>query len=131
MSDLRETILKEFKHPIGSSVWWVGMEYDDSADTRDGFVMKMVKREVIATRITTTKDESEKQIFLSGLTSYEGENWFDDEFNDVAIRSEGGECVMCSCCAIDGIFNNEEDARKYLEVSKLDFKLYGSVDSER
>ena len=114
-TNLRETILKEFKHPIGSKVWWVGMELE-----KEGFKWYMVEREVRSVRVYVDKDGISKKIFLTGLTSYEGENWYDDEFEKLYIANGVNSCGVELYCAIgeDYIFDTKEDAEKCYEIMK-------------
>ena len=53
------------------------------------FKWEMCEREVTAVRMTQwfNDDKPLRQIFLSGLTSYEGENWFDDEYQIMKVAS--------------------------------------------
>lgn len=106
---LRE-ILKEFKHPIGSKVWWVGMELE-----KEGFKWYIVEREVKSVRVYVDKDGISKKIFLTGLTSYEGENWYNDEFEKLNI-AEGLE--LYGAVGEDYIFDTENDAKKCYEIMK-------------
>lgn len=110
MSDLRETILKEFKHPLGSKVWWVGMELE-----KEGWKWYIQEREVRSVRVYVDKDGISKKIFLTGLTSYEGENWYDDEFRPIEI-AEGVE--LMGAIGEDYIFDTKEDAEKCYELMK-------------
>ena len=98
--------MNEFEHPIGTKVWWVGMDFV-------GDVLWVIQeREVVACRTTTWKDDDKphKQIFLSGLTSYEGENWFDDEYQTM---NEFGTEWFCSCCDCDCLFDTLDEAQRY------------------
>lgn len=99
--------MNEFEHPIGTKVWWVGMEYV----TDCSYVM--CEREVVGVRETLFKDEEKpfKQIFLSGLTSYEGENWFADEFQTMI---EFDTEWHCSVVDNDCVFETEDEALRYL-----------------
>ena len=110
MSDLRETILKEFNHPLGSKVWWVGMELE-----KEGWKWYIQEREVRSVRVYVDKDGISKKKFLTGLTSYEGENWYDDDFRPIEI-AEGVELV--GAIGEDYIFDTKEDAEKCYELMK-------------
>ena len=107
----------DFKHPIGTKVWWVGMDFDRHCDCK----WKICEREVTAVRMTQCFNDKEpfRQIFLSGLSSYEGENWFDDEFQ-IAKEYDGSEW-FCSGYMCDTIFNTKEEAEKYLQF-EIDYE---------
>lgn len=100
----------EFVHPIGARVWWVGMVFVNGGD----FKWEMCEREVTAVRMTQwfNDDKPLRQIFLSGLTSYEGENWFDDEYQ-IMKESDGSEW-HCSGYMCDVIFDTRDEAERYL-----------------
>ena len=102
----------DFKHPIGTHVWWVGYEYDNEVHK---FVWKMCEREVTAIRTTLCKGDNKthRQIFLSGLKSYEGENWFDDEYQ--TLKETDGTVWHCSGYMCDTVFDTEDEAKRYLE----------------
>ena len=103
----------EFKHPIGTKLWWVGMDFDSHCDSE--WAWSICEREVTAVRETKWFNDKEpyRQIFLSGLTSYEGENWFDDEFQ-ICKESDGSEW-FCSGYMCDSVFETKDEAEKYLQ----------------
>ena len=111
-SELREP---PFAHPIGTKVWWVGYELSKEPD--GGFDWIIKEMEVSLNRTTYCENKIYKQIFLSGLSSYEGENWFDDAFSPHPNMPE----VMCSGQGLDYVFDTEEDARKYLDLANNDY----------
>lgn len=111
MSDLRENVLKEFKHPLGSKVWWVGMELL----LKEGFKWFIVERKVKCVRVYIDNNKLSRQIFLEGLTSYEGENWYNDEFEKLNI-AEGLE--LYGAVGEDYIFDTKDDAKKCYEIMK-------------
>ena len=99
-----------FKHPLGTKLWWVGMEYENQE-----WVWKIVEREVTAVRTTQWFNEEKpcKQIFLSGMISYEGEYWYDDEFQ-IMKECDGTEW-HCAGYMCDAVFETKEEAEKYLQ----------------
>lgn len=115
MSDLRENILKEFKHPLGSKVWWVGMELK-----KEGWKWYIQEREVRSVRVYVDWNGISKKIFLTGLTSYEGENWYDDEFDklDIVDGVNLGGVELYGAVGEDYIFDTKEDAEKCYELMK-------------
>lgn len=99
----------EFIHPIGTKVWWVGMDFVSDV------LWVIRERKVVACRTTTWEDCDKplKQIFVSGLTSYEGENWFDDEYQTM---KEFDTDWHCSCFDGDCLFDTLDEAQRYYEL---------------
>ena len=99
----------EFKPPIGTKLWWVGMEYENP-----NWVWKICEREVTAVRATQwfNDENPSRQIFLSGLTSFEGENWFDDDFQ--VMKEYDGTEWHCTGYMCDTVFETKDEAEKYL-----------------
>jgi hypothetical protein len=108
-----------FKHPLGTKLWWVGFESETDSAFKSNYTWKKREREVVATRIFMDKEETTKQIFLSGLTSYEGENWFDDDFQ-IMKECDGTEW-HCAGYMCDTVFETKEEADKYLQW-ELDYQ---------
>lgn len=109
-----------FKHPLGTKLWWVGMEIETGEAFKSYCVWKKCEREVVATRIYMNKEETIRQIFLSGLTSYEGENWFDDDFQ-IIKENDGGTEWFCTGYMNDYVFETEEEAERCLRW-ELDYQ---------
>lgn len=101
----------DFEHPIGTKVWWVGMTIKSDGT----WEWSMCEREVTVIRKTMWFNDEKpyKQIFVSGLPCYEGDNWFDDEFQ--TMREHDGTEWHCSCYMCDVIFETKNEADKYMQ----------------
>lgn len=102
-------------YSIGDTVYAV--RYPDVYEDFDDFHYKIFEHKVVAIKVFVTKDKetgvikNKIQYFLNGLTSYEGENWFDEE-PDPNDRFETAN-----------IFPTREDAEAYLKSFDYDEEI--------